>query len=429
MKKRIVLLILLLLALKIPIHATKPTIRVEIAAPEEMRDYIESMKTDLRRHHPEIQMEIWSSGYASLFPVLTANDEKDIPDIAFIDKQSLQDYSDPNCMTDLKPAPYRAISLKWHMARHSWTQAAMFDDRRVIGIPLQSGPGCAYWRRDIFEEVGIDPASIRTMEDLFEAAGKITRDTDGDGRIDRWFIGSATEIARMIIDSSFERYFGCKGEALVESSRFYEAFNWALRFKQAGYIASIEPWSNQWLNAIANGNVAYLIADDKMGEDLRWLSPKTAGKWGVQRYPSLSDDKKPMASMGHGWWLCIPKKSKHKQAAWKVIEYLATDHQAVMAFAQKTGSIPACKEFWGDPYFSEPLDFFAGQQARLLWIEISKEIPDTRTDRFDGIASRVIASELNQVLTEEKPIEKALAQAKRRIYREIRRTLRKRAID
>jgi ABC-type glycerol-3-phosphate transport system substrate-binding protein len=402
MKRHIILLVLLLLTSITPIHATQP-VRVIIAAPEEMGNFIKEMNISLQENHPEIQMELWSDSNDSLISALNANDEN-TPDIVFLDKQTLPIFAGTNLLTDLRPAPYRAILIKQHMAWHAWAQSELFSGRRIIGIPLRSGPRCAYWRRDIFKEVGSDPASIQTMDDLYKAAGEITLDRDGDGKIDRWFTDSATEIAWMIIDSSYQRFYGGKGDTLVESNRFQEAFRWALRFHKAGYTANIETGSSQWMNTIINGKVAYLIADDTMGEYLRGLSPGKFGIWGISRCPSLSADTKPMASMAQGWWLCIPQKAKNKTVAWRVVKYLATDPRAIMAFSRKTRSIPAYMKVWDDPYFSETMDFFDGQQPRLLWMEISKKIPSTRTYYYDGIASNVIASELNQVLNDNKPI-------------------------
>lgn len=425
MKKYIILLILLLSASITPIGATQP-VRVVIAAPEEMHNYIKEMNILLAQRHPELQLEIWPIRHGSLFSALKANGEN-IPNIAFLDKQSLPFFAASAIMTDLRPEPFRVLRIRKHMAYHTWDQSELLlNRRRIIGVPLLSGPRCAYWHRESVNSVGIDPTSIRTMDELFVAAGKLTRDTDGDGKVDHWFIGSASEIAWMIIDSSFQKYFDGKGQILVENTLFQEAFHWALRFQQAGYTASTNPGSSQWINTIKNGKVAYSIADDTTGEVLRRSLQKNS-TWIVTKCPSRRIDTKPMSAMAHGWWLCIPQKAKHKAAAWTVIKYLATDPQAVMAFSKMTGGIPAYMGVWDDPHFSEAIDIFDGQQARLLWIEISRETPNYRANVFDGIASHIVASELDQVLYQNKPITKALSQAKRRINRDIKKALREKS--
>lgn len=67
------------------------------------------------------------------------------------------------------------------------------------------------------------------------------------------------------------------------------------------------------------------------------------------------------------------------------------------------------------------MDFFAGQQARLLWIDIAKRVPEVITNRYDSVANSVITTELGAVLQEGKPVERALQDAKTQIERRVKR--------
>ncbi len=57
---------------------------------------------------------------------------------------------------------------------------------KQYGVPTHLGAFLAYYNTEIFDEAGVDYNSITLWDDFVEAGKKITRDFNGDGRIDRW---------------------------------------------------------------------------------------------------------------------------------------------------------------------------------------------------------------------------------------------------
>lgn len=68
------------------------------------------------------------------------------------------------------------------------SQVAAFQyEGKQYGFPYDWAPGGLYINLDMFEEAGLDlPTEDTTMEEFLEIALALTKDTDGDGRIDRW---------------------------------------------------------------------------------------------------------------------------------------------------------------------------------------------------------------------------------------------------
>lgn len=128
-----------------------------------------------------------------------------------------------------------------------------------------------------------------------------------------------------------------------------------------------------------------------------------------------------MAGYWGGTFLAIPEQSKHKEEAWAFIEFITTNVNAQKTCFEVADCFPAWMAAWEDKLFEEKMDFFAGQQARLLWIDIAKRVPEVITNRFDSVANSVITSELGAVLQEGKPVERALRDAKTQIERRVRR--------
>lgn len=55
-------------------------------------------------------------------------------------------------------------------------------------IPWKCNPIMLAYNVGMLREAGVDPASLEAYSSFLSAAKKLTRDTDGDGRIDQWMI-------------------------------------------------------------------------------------------------------------------------------------------------------------------------------------------------------------------------------------------------
>ena len=71
-------------------------------------------------------------------------------------------------------------------------QAIMEQHRSPDGhfyqVPWKGNPIMLAYNVNMLREAGVDPASLRTYSGFLSAAEKLTRDRDGDGRIDQWMI-------------------------------------------------------------------------------------------------------------------------------------------------------------------------------------------------------------------------------------------------
>jgi multiple sugar transport system substrate-binding protein len=425
MKKLAVVLLLLSLVLAVSVNAAPKKVKIELGCWPAMDAGYNKWMPEFNKKYPNIEVNVKALGYGDyhngLVTAIAAGEGA--PDVACIEIGYIAQFVASGGMVDLNKAPYNAKQYKNRFVAYKWAQATT-DDGKLIALPVDIAPACAYYRRDIFHEANVDINNIKTMEDLYEAAKKITKDTNGDGKIDRWFIGDASNIAMMILRSDPEQmlYFNKKGQCIVDKERFKLAFHWAQKFRKEGLDAGITAWSNEWYQAFQNGTVAYEPSGAWLGGHLKnWMAPKTAGKWGVAMWPALKAGQKPMAGNWGGSFMAIPEQCKHKKEAWTLIKYACLNKEAQLTAFKVADSFPALKAAWNDPMFSEKMDFFAGQQARLLWVKIAKAVPEVVTNKFDNVATAIVGSELSSVLNEGKDVNKALADAKAQITKRIRR--------
>ena len=126
------------------------------------------------------------------------------------------------------------------------------------------------------------------------------------------------------------------------------------------------------------------------------------------------------ASYG-GSFYAIPKRAANKAAAWEFIRLMTADVQTQLDSLRVLDSFPALLAAQNDPFFDEPIAYLGGQPARRLWREIAGKVPAIAVNKYDSMATDMIRSEFEEVLTEDKPIAKALADARLLIEHRARR--------
>jgi multiple sugar transport system substrate-binding protein len=146
-----------------------------------------------------------------------------------------------------------------------------------------------------------------------------------------------------------------------------------------------------------------------------WIAPDTAGKWRVAQLPD------GMYGSQGGSFAGIPTQAEHKEAAWKFIEFMATNEQVQLQNLEIADMFPALTATYDDPIFSESDEFYGGQKVREYWKEAAVNIPNVITNKNDNIALDAVTNALTEVLENDKDVNEALQEAKELIERRSRR--------
>ncbi|GAM67120.1 ABC-type sugar transport system [Vibrio sp. JCM 19236] len=122
-----------------------------------------------------------------------------------------------------------------------------------------------------------------------------------------------------------------------------------------------------------------------------------------------------------GSFLSIPTQSKNPDEAWKLIEYMTTRRDVQLKHFETIAAFPANVTTYDDAMFAEKVDFLGGQQARLLFADVAKNIKPVAPAKGDHVARAIILENaLMEVLDEGKDIKTALKDAERLIKRRTR---------
>lgn len=395
--------------------------QITIALYPDLDSHVSEVIAEYQEMHPDVEIELRVLQHGDHHNALVTQlaTGSGAADVVAIDVGFIARFVAEGGLTDLSAAPFEAGAYQDLFAEYAWLQGSTTEGR-IVAMPTDLGPGTMYFRRDRFDAVDADIDEVIADWDAYVAFGEeVTRDLDGDGTPDVYLIADAGDAARAIWRAEIPEgegvFFDAEGTPVVDSDRFREAFAVAKRIRDAGLDAQITSWTNEWYEAFKQGTVATQLSGAwLLGHLQNWMAPDTAGLWGASHLPG------DIYGFWGGSFYGIPQQSENKEAAWAFIEYLTTEPQVQLDAFERIGAFPAVTSTYDAPLFEEPIPFLDGQQARLLFAEIARNIEGVATNPGDMVANEIVESALTSVLNEGTDIDQALTEAQRLIQRRIR---------
>ena len=329
------------------------------------------------------------------------------PDISVIEDSHLAQFVELGGLADIteQVAPYRSV-----MNGYKWDTAD--SEGRTYGMPWDSGPVALYYRRDVFEEAGVDPASIETWDDYYEAAKTIMAET-GVPMLQNSKARNSGRLLEMLIWQRGLGYVDDEGAVILdEAPEIRETLEYLGRFWEEDLALDNEEWTDPWYAAFADGDVATQIAAVWMGTFFKsFIAPDAGGDWGVVRLP-VWEEGDAQASNDGGSQLAMFEESEQKEAAWAYIEFHLGLEESQLTMYRELDIFPSLETTYDDPFFDEPDPYFGGDTARALFAEVVAEIPSAGMYTADyQEMNGILMTEIQKYAMGEQSAEEALGTA------------------
>ncbi|HEY6757193.1 MAG TPA: extracellular solute-binding protein [Nitrososphaera sp.] len=316
---------------------------------------------ELNRRHPDmnIQLEYTDFPYnVTRNEILDRLSNGDSVDIVSVDQIWLGEFAEKGLLGNLTDE-----FEKW--GRMSDLYEANLDgcvyNNTIYGLWLWTDTrGMWYWK-DMLQEAGVDPESLKTWDGYISAAVKLNdffgdRVTQGvhlrnaPHEPDMWY-----PYLWMLGGDILELHEGhpTKGVYWFPSYNSSEGVR-AMEFLKRQVDAGIEPQERQLEKAFKNKNFSVMLADSAMpGEFPKESWPTLEQELGfIPMFPVPNQTIQTSTMMG-GWELAIPSTSQNSDLAWELITIMAQP-EILTPFLQEYGYLPTQKVI-GDGPFSEPL--------------------------------------------------------------------------
>ncbi len=316
---------------------------------------------ELNRRHPDMNIQIQYVDFPyneTRNKLLDRLSNGDSVDIVSIDQIWLGEFAEKGLIKNLTDA-----FEKW--GGISRLYEANLDggvyNSTIYGLWLWTDVrGMWYWK-DMLQEAGIDPASLKTWDGYISAAVKLN-DVFGGRLTQGVHLWSALYGADM-----WYPYLWMLGGQILELREghptkgvyWFPSFNSsegvkAMEFLKRQIDAGIKPQEAQFEKQFVDRKFAVMLAGSWMpGEFPRESWPTLEQKLGFIPMFPVPDPTTTTSTMMGGWELSVPRTSQNSDLSWELITILAQP-EILSPFLQQYGYLPTQKAL-GDGPLSEPL--------------------------------------------------------------------------
>ncbi len=301
-------------------------------------------------------------------------------------------------------------------------------DGIVFGIPADVHPVTITYRRDLFDQAGVDLASATTWEQFhdrcvaFEAYWHDAREPKR--RAIELSRTSASDLMMLLlqrgvnlIDASGEVHLADR--QVASTLAFYAQMVAGRRAVAEGAAAG----SMLWVRDLSDGRLCAALTPDWRVRYLREMAPQLSGKLAMMPLPRFEPTDAPTSTWG-GTMLGIPRHVANPQAAWVLLEFLLASPEGLAARREHTDILPPLRDVLADPALHVPDPFFGGQPIAAIYGELARHVPANRMHAYTPLASQALAGVLGQAVWRvesgqtqdlEQACQEMLAQAQRQV--------------
>ncbi|QDY69094.1 extracellular solute-binding protein [Qingshengfaniella alkalisoli] len=359
---------------------------------------LESVIEGFNAEYPDVTVTVEDLGNQQVFDRTLAGcaaGGSGLPDVLSIENHEAEIFwaQFPDCFANLRDLGYDEESSA-RFPDFKRTELEVGDV--AYAMPWDSGPVAMFYRRDFYDNAGVDPASIQTWDDFIAAGKQIMEANDGVTMTNADLNGD-TEWFRMIANEQGCGYFSNDGESItVNQPSCVAALDVVKSLVDEGLMTAAD-----WNEKIQNNN-AGAVASQMYGGwyegTIRSTAPEDqAGQWGVYLMPSLSADGAHAANLG-GSSLAIPANSENKEAAWAYVNYALGTNDGQVTMLKSYGLVPSLLSALEDPYVQDGLPFWGDQPVWETILGTLDQINPMRGTSFFGDADQIVQTVQTQYL-------------------------------
>jgi len=334
------------------------------------------------RRHPDLRVRVqqipWSAAHEK---VLTAFAGDALPDVLQVGTTWV---SELVALGALEPLDARVASSV--AVRPDDFFAGVLAAGRIDGttwaVPWYADTRLLFYRRDLFAAAGWERPPATWGEWRRALAALAPRLPDGGHPVllplAEWEVPVILALQRgatLLRDG--DRYGDFRSDAFREAFAFYLGlFRDGLAPRRGAADVG-----NLYQDFAAGTFASFVSGPWNLAELARRLPPELASGWATAPMPA-PEGAAPGVSLAGGAVLALSRRSPRKQAAWRLVEFLAEPEQQV-AFHALSGDLPARRSAWLDPSLA------GSPHAQAFRAQLERALPTPAVPEWERIASRI----------------------------------------
>jgi arabinosaccharide transport system substrate-binding protein len=264
---------------------------------------------------------------------------------------------------------------------------------RVFGLPHDVHPVMLAYRRDLFEQLGIDADRLQTWDDFVLEGRRVTK------RGERYMIQFSDVTSQNLEMLLFQRgggYFDANGDLLMDNEIAVETIKWYIPLVAGSHLIASDPGTSDqaFTRALEDGYILSFVCPDWRSRLIERNVPQMAGKMALMPVPAFTRGGRRTSTWG-GTMLGITKHCRNKELAWQLALYLYFDRQQLAARYRETNILSPLKTAWDLPVLREPRPYWSDQPIGKLYAELAEQVPPQYASPFTSLAKE----KLGQVIS------------------------------
>lgn len=345
MMKRLLFLLLVLLVSTGTLYA-QTTIRVQTWHLGEYpwRYAWDEFKVAVEQKYPDIKIQLEPVTYGEKEMVFTTQSEAKVAaDIVHFSYRPIPVFIEKGYLLDLTPYIEKEPGLKEKFLEE--TLAISTKNGRIYSLPDDYPIIILVYNKEMFREAGLDPNKPpQTWDQFVEYAKKLTRDTDGDGKVDQWGYGLIGKKEEGMFMRLHPWFWGAGGDYLTPDGKHsalnteksligFEFYTDLVNKHKVVPPGAVEMGCQDVRTQLAHEKVAMIVGTAWTPPIIDKINPKfnAAKKLAFASIPAYRAGQKPITSC----WISmrvISASTKHPEEAWKVYRYIYSDENQARWF-------------------------------------------------------------------------------------------------
>lgn len=358
---------------------------------------LESTIASFQAMHPGVEVVVEDLGNQNVYDrglAGCAAGGLDMPDVYLVENNEAQVFwaTFPDCFADLRD--FGASDLMDLFPAFKWAELMAGDV--IHAIPYDSGPTAMFYRRDLYEQAGIDVNAIQTWDDYIAAGQQLNAAFNGTVKMGTVAKGGDDEWFRMLANQAGCFYFDqAATEVTVAQPGCVQALDTLKRLYDADVLA-VGGWVEQ-IQFIQNSTTASAFFGSWYGGVIQAEAPGQSGQWGVYLTPALAPGGVRASNLG-GSALAVPASSENPQLAFDFVKNALADVDNQLTILFDYGLTPSLLPLLDSPELAGPVEFFGGQPVWADILGTLGSVPPVAGSQFFQEAREVMIAVTNDYL-------------------------------
>ena len=277
------------------------------------------------------------------------------------------------------------------------TRYAPYTSRgKIYGLPHDVHPVMLAYRRDLFEELGIDVDAIETWDDFVRIGREVT--IPGE-RYLMELSDNGVAAYEMFLFQRDGGYFDAEGQLVMDSDVALETLLFYIPLVAGPDRIGSDLGSGRLLTqAVEQGYFLSFVCPDWRSKVAENDIPRMAGKMALMPLPAVVKGGRRTSTWG-GTMLGITKSCPDPELAWKVAEHMYFNKEELGERFRATNILPPLKDAWEHPAFDEERPYWSGQKLGRAYADLADDVPpqyaspliETAKSKMSGVVSACAA--------------------------------------